>query len=131
MNPIARTPEEAEMPYEHHPHDGDIEPDETSTANHDVADPVTGIVRLCAEMCATCIFRPGNLMDLEPGRVADMVKEARIRDGHIVCHDTLGTSEPAICRGYADGPDKGTSLALRIGRALGTLKEVPLPRNPA
>lgn len=119
------------MPHRHCPDDGDVEPDDTSTANHDIADPVTGTVRLCAEMCATCIFCPGNPMHLEPGRVTNMVKEARSCEGHIVCHDTLGTSQSAICRGYADGPDKGTSLALRMGRALGTLKEVPLPRNSA
>ncbi|MFF4501601.1 hypothetical protein [Streptomyces sp. NPDC001401] len=89
-----------------------------------VADPITGTVRLCARRCATCIFRPGNLMDLQPGRLADMVTRARRTEGHIVCHATLGTAAPAICRGFADGPDQGRSLALRLARALGTLREI-------
>lgn len=93
----------------------------------DVADPVTGEVRLCASLCTTCIFHPGNQADLLPGRVAQMVREARAREGHIPCHSTLGTPAPAICRGYADGPDRGTSLALRLGRALNSLVEIPPP----
>jgi hypothetical protein len=91
----------------------------------DVAEP--GEIRLCARMCGTCIFRPGNLMHLAPGRVADMVKSARADEGHITCHKTLDTDAPAICRGYADGPDQGRSLALRIGRIAGWLREVEPP----
>ncbi|OIJ88449.1 hypothetical protein BIV24_22755 [Streptomyces colonosanans] len=92
-----------------------------------VADPRTGTVRLCARLCDTCIFRPGNLMDLQPGRVADMVSQARQAEGHVVCHATLETDSPAIYRGFADGPDQGRSLALRVARALGTLREIPPP----
>ncbi|MBC9718026.1 hypothetical protein H9Y04_36385 [Streptomyces sp. TRM66268-LWL] len=66
-------------------------------------------------------------MDLQPGRVAAMVAEASAAEGHVICHSTLGTAEPAICRGYADGPDRHRSLALRLARALGTLKEVDPP----
>jgi hypothetical protein len=83
-----------------------------------------GEIRLCARMCDTCVFRPGNLMHLEPGRVTDMVKAAHKDEGHITCHKTLDTEAPAICRGYADKADRGRSLALRIGRALGWLREV-------
>lgn len=84
-------------------------------------------MRLCAHMCDTCIFRPGNLMHLEPGRVAQMVKDAHRDEGHIVCHSTLDTDAPAICRGYADKADRGRSLALRIGRALGWIREIRPP----
>ncbi|MEU6572563.1 hypothetical protein [Streptomyces sp. NPDC046805] len=62
-------------------------------------------------------------MDLQPGRVADMVTRARRAEGHVVCHATLRTATPAICRGFADGPDKGRSLA----RAPGTLREISPP----
>ncbi|MBQ0985888.1 hypothetical protein KBZ10_15455 [Streptomyces sp. F63] len=103
-----------------------VEP-EREGLNADVADPATGAVRLCARMCTTCIFRPGNPMHLEPGRVTRMVTEARAREGHIPCHATLGTTEPAICRGYADGPDQGRSLALRLARTLGRLEEINPP----
>ncbi|MFI9271809.1 hypothetical protein ACIGXM_13980 [Kitasatospora sp. NPDC052896] len=90
----------------------------------DVADPEAGIVRLCSKLCSTCILRPGNLMDLEPGRVASMIREAREKEGHVVCHKTLGTPAPAICRGYADHADHGRSLALRFGRALNAIVEI-------
>ncbi|WP_369226708.1 hypothetical protein AB5J52_39360 [Streptomyces sp. R39] len=90
----------------------------------DVADPATGTVRLCARRCDTCIFHPGNLMHLQPGRVTEMVTRAGRAEGHVVCHKTLGTEASAICRGFADGPDQGRSLALRLARALGTLREI-------
>ncbi|MGW6238345.1 hypothetical protein [Streptomyces sp. NPDC055094] len=84
----------------------------------DVADPATWSVRVCGDRCTTCIFRPGNLMNLEPGRVASMVKKAVADEGHIVCHKTLGTQAPAICAGYAAHPRGRTaSLALRLARA--------------
>lgn len=112
---------------EHSPSlEDDVEP-EDDDPYADVVNPLTGVVRLCARRCNTCIFHPGNLMHLQPGRVADMVAEARRAEGHVVCHETLGTDSPAICRGFADGPDQGRSLALRLARALGTLREVPPP----
>lgn len=63
-----------------------------------------GAVHVCAEQCSTCIFRPGNRMQLNPGRLADMVREAREDDTAIVCHATLaGVGEhQAVCRGFFD-----------------------------
>ncbi|GAA2522005.1 hypothetical protein GCM10010276_86040 [Streptomyces longisporus] len=85
---------------------------------HDVADPVTWSVRICAGRCGTCIFRPGNLMRLEEGRVAEMVANAIAQEGHIVCHATLGTDAPAICAGFAAHRNgRAASLALRLARA--------------
>ncbi|GGY13001.1 hypothetical protein GCM10010384_18260 [Streptomyces djakartensis] len=85
---------------------------------HDVADPVTWSVRICAGRCGTCIFRPGNLMRLEPGRVAEMIASAIAEEGHIVCHATLGTRAPAICAGFAAHRNgSARSLALRLARA--------------
>lgn len=115
-----------EMPMWHRRDVDFVEP-EGGDPYDEVADPGTGTVRLCARRCATCIFSPGNLMDLQPGRVADMVAQARRAEGHVVCHATLGTEVPAICRGFADGPDQGCSLALRLARALGTLQEISPP----
>ena len=74
-----------------------------------------GRVHVKAEMCATCIFRPGNLMRLEPGRVTDMVRQSKENDSAIVCHDTSGKYN-AVCRGFLDkhfcGP---VELADRLG----------------
>ncbi|MFD8723961.1 hypothetical protein ACFV2H_39905 [Streptomyces sp. NPDC059629] len=114
---------DAESPTPHPFDDDGVEP-EGGELYDEVADLLTGIVRVCARRCDTCIFHPGNLMDLQPGRVAAMVTRARQTEGHVVCHETLGTETPAICRGFIDGPDQGRSLALRLARALGTLREV-------
>ncbi|MFJ6730017.1 hypothetical protein ACIQPQ_34470 [Streptomyces sp. NPDC091281] len=39
-------------------------------------------------------------------------------EGHIVCHNTIGTPAPAICAGYARHPVGATrSLALRLVRS--------------
>ena len=36
-------------------------------------------VRLCARRCDTCVFRPGNLIHLAPGRLRGMVEDWRTR----------------------------------------------------
>lgn len=76
----------------------------------------TGKVRVMAEKCSTCIFRPGNPMHLEPGRVAGMLADIRANDSFITCHKTLGTGEPgAICAG---GSEAHTGQLERIARRL-------------
>jgi hypothetical protein len=114
------------MPMRHRLDDDGVEPD-GSEPHDEVADPLTGTVRVCSHRCHTCIFHPGNLMHLQPGRVTAMVTRARQTEGHVVCHKTLGTETQAICRGFADGPDQGHSLALRLARAMGTLREISPP----
>ncbi|SCL17733.1 HAD domain-containing protein [Micromonospora inyonensis] len=72
-----------------------------------VGDPVLRKSRLLSKQCATCVFRPGNLMRLSDGRLRDLVNQARRNESFIVCHDTLPHHrypdvKPAICRGFAD-----------------------------
>ena len=82
-----------------------------------------GFVHVLADRCETCIFRPGNRMDLQPGRVKGMVKQARKNESAIICHSTLGGAE-AVCRGFFDlYPTQPLQLAERLGR----LREVPCP----
>lgn len=91
-------------------------------AGDHVFDATTGTVRVCDDLCTTCIFHPGNRMRLDPGRVKGMLNDAIATEGHIVCHKTLGTDEPAICAGFARHPVGGRrSLALRLAAA-GVLK---------
>ncbi|MCC9309098.1 hypothetical protein LN042_18760 [Kitasatospora sp. RB6PN24] len=111
----------------------DVEDDEDETTA-EVADPATGEVRVLADLCTTCIFRPGNLMRLQPGRVRHMVRAALAAGGHIPCHSTLPGVAPAgtkaaICRGFANAYGRQI-LALRIGAALGTILEVEPPEVP-
>jgi hypothetical protein len=67
-------------------------------------------------MCDTCIFRPGNLMRLSRGRVAQMVRDATRAEGCIICHDTSYGAEPAVCRGFFDlHPTQPLQVADRLG----------------
>lgn len=82
-----------------------------------VADWRTRTVRQCADMCATCIYRPGNLAHLKPGRVQEMTRAAIAAEGHVVCHATIGPPTPAICAGFARHPiGAARLLALRLVR---------------
>lgn len=75
-----------------------------------------GEVHVLAEMCATCVFRKGNLMQLKGGRVREMVDSAKDAESTIVCHATL--HDPAIhavCRGFFD---RHSTLPLRLAQAL-------------
>jgi hypothetical protein len=51
-----------------------------------------GRVHVCARMCDTCICRPGNLMELEEGRVEQMVALATMAESCIPCHETLNAN---------------------------------------
>lgn len=76
-----------------------------------------GKLRFMKEKCSTCIFRPGNKMTLDPGRVASMLAAVRADDSYIPCHKTLGTGLPsAICKG---GDDAHEGQIARIGRRIG------------
>lgn len=75
-----------------------------------------GKVHVCARMCSTCIFRPGNLMDLQPGRVDQMIRDATTNEGTIPCHQTLERKHGAICRGFFD---KHKHATLQIAERLG------------
>ena len=62
-----------------------------------------GSVHVCAVQCHTCIFHPDNLMNLEPGRVEEMIEATQLNPaGSITCHKTLDQDQQAICRGWYD-----------------------------
>jgi hypothetical protein len=90
--------------------------------------------RLLSEQCATCIYRPGNLMHLAPGRLKE-ITESNLREGSrgLICHDTLPYGAypeygEAMCRGFYDkfGPQ---SNYVRIIDRLGGFAEVPPPED--
>ncbi|MFB8235495.1 hypothetical protein ACFC58_02995 [Kitasatospora purpeofusca] len=100
-----------------------------------VADPATGDVRVLSVLCDTCVYRPGNLMNLAPGRLRQLAQEALANNGHIVCHCTLPALAPpgtkgAICRGFANAHGRAV-FALRVGAAFGRIVEVPPPPKAA
>lgn len=75
--------------------------------------------------CDTCIFRPGNLMHLDPGRCESMTAEAIREQGVIPCHKTLGSGAENVCRGFFDVA-KHEVGALSAAERLDILVEVPL-----
>ena len=79
-----------------------------------------GKVHVLTTMCRTCVFRPGNLMYLNEGRVKGMVEKATKEDGCITCHCTLDGDE-AVCRGFFD---KHATAPLQIAERLGHVKFV-------
>lgn len=67
---------------------------------------MTGAVPVFAERCASCVFRPGNMMRLRSGRLADLIAENRARGTALVCHLTTFGQRPelgeVLCRGFFD-----------------------------
>lgn len=79
---------------------------------------VDGRVRIMDEMCSTCVFRPGNLMHLQPGRLAGMIADATRDESTIVCHSTLDLPKQAACRGFVDRhATTPLQIAIRLGLA--------------
>lgn len=104
-----------------------------SSKRHDdgICDPATGRPRVLAQMCATCVFRPGNVMRLQPGRLKVMVDESVANGAWITCHETLPygihpDAEQAICRGFYETHGH-RSWGVRLAEALGGLVEVDPP----
>lgn len=90
--------------------------------------------RLLSEKCGTCIFRPGNLMQLNSGVVKGMVDDCNdpFKPGTITCHDTLSYGEhpefgPAVCRGFYDAY-RDINAILQIGDRLQVWEEVDPPK---
>lgn len=84
-----------------------------------------GKVHVMAEKCSTCIFRPGNPMSLQPGRVNEMVRQSVADGAGITCHKTIHgqREQEATCRGFFDAyADKVT--AFRLAQAMGIIEEV-------
>jgi hypothetical protein len=59
-----------------------------------------------SERCDTCIFRPGNLMDLNQGRLADIIESTDRGDTNVICHKSRSVSgdlrQDAWCKGSVD-----------------------------
>ncbi len=97
-----------------------------------VGDPATMKSRLLSRQCDTCIFRPGNPMHLDPGRLHEMVTEALAQQSFVICHDTLPygpcpDAAPAICRGFHD---RYTTTRLRLIAHLFGFLECEPPTTP-
>ena len=79
-----------------------------------------GKVHVVSERCSTCVFRAGNLMHLNAGRLQDLVQTNLDNDTAFACHQTTYNQDErgeAICKGYFDA--YGTEVTpLRFAVAL-------------
>lgn len=82
-----------------------------------------GFVHVCERMCSTCVFRSGNLMHLDDGRLDGMIAEAVAADSTIVCHSTLDGPN-AACRGFFD---RHATQPLQLAARLGFVRYVTPP----
>lgn len=80
-----------------------------------------GELHVVSEKCSTCIFRPGNKMHLNQGRVKGMVENAIADETVIVCHKTLeyapGDTPPATCNGFYESYGDQVP-AVRLAKAM-------------
>lgn len=81
-----------------------------------------GGVFVMERKCDTCIFHPGNLMDLSRGRVGDMKRSSDERGTCIVCHETMNSPRAAVCRGYYESH---RSRLLQIAERMDLIKLQP------
>jgi len=87
-----------------------------------------GKVHVQATKCATCIYRPGNLMKLQEGRKDQMQADAIRDEGVIPCHQTIeayhGTQgQESVCRGFFDVAKHEGLLA--VAERLGIVEFTP------
>lgn len=112
----------------------DVEQDEEGTVHdYDVLD-ADGKPRVLDDKCPTCVFRPGNLMHLRPGRLRDMVDSALTAGTWITCHQTLpyhpdNAGWQAICRGFYDHHGRFSHRLQQLKQDRG-ITFVPLPAKP-
>lgn len=71
--------------------------DETETPIEPFRD---GKVHVMSDKCSTCVFRPGNLMHLSPGRLKGMVDHVQETGVPFSCHQTLPYAEGAYVEHY-------------------------------
>ena len=102
----------------------DQEIEEVDSNNHPVY--WDGRVHVQKKMCSTCIFRPGNLMNLVEGRVEGMIEDATAMDGSIPCHQTLELEGSAVCHGFFT---KHKTQTLQIAERLGVVEFVQLSEH--
>lgn len=80
-----------------------------------------GHIQVMASRCETCIFEPGNKLNLSKGVVANMIRRAKRERGAIQCHSTFGGDVGAVCRGFYE---LHATAPLQIAARVGAIQEV-------
>jgi hypothetical protein len=81
------------------------------------------------EMCSTCVFRPGNQMRLQPGRLKEIVDSNLETGTLLICHKTTYNQAPEeiACRGFFDRFGDQTNTK-RVMDRLGGFREIEPPK---
>ena len=79
------------------------------------------------EMCSTCVFRPGNPMQLRPGALKRVVEGNLASGTLLMCHTTTfgQAAEEIACKGFFDRYGEGQMVVQVINR-IGGFREVPV-----
>lgn len=73
-------------------------------------------------LCRTCIYRPEPSI---PVATRDLLEQQANEDSAaIVCHETMDTRKPTVCRGYYE---INQSVLLRLADAMGVTVFDPVP----
>lgn len=78
------------------PHHGEDDERDDGHPPQDITDPATGLSRLLAERCSTCILRPGDKMHLGPQHTARFIRQALDRGTYVICHQTSTLQPPGV-----------------------------------
>jgi hypothetical protein len=96
----------------------------------DVVDRESGKVRVLSRRCETCLFRPGNLMCLPPGRFEEVVRRNVDAGALLTCHSTLPYGDhpefgPAVCAGFWVRHGMSTAAGRIARHLLGIVRVTP------
>lgn len=93
-------------------------------------------VHIMSEKCSTCVFHPGNLMHLPPGRLKELTDHVQETGVPFSCHQTLPYAGAdhrehyegaALCAGAVETYG-AESIPVRTAYALGAVEHVdPAP----
>lgn len=96
------------------------------------ADPDAPAV--AADLCRTCVFHPGNPLQLRPGRLAEVLDHNRDAGTMLVCHVTTYGQRPdlgeVLCRGYWNTHGAGAGVVQVWHRLGGHFRAVDVDEPP-
>lgn len=100
----------------------------------DVLDPA-GKVRVLRKRCTTCVFRPGNLMHLEPGYLEELIRYNVNAGALLTCHQTLPYGDhpdfgPAVCAGFWARHGMKTAAGRIAKHLIGLVRPMPPGNDP-
>lgn len=105
----------------------------TDQATRDGVEPYRdGKVHIMSEKCSTCVFRPGDPMNLRPGRLKELTDHVQETGVPFSCHQTLPYASKvhtehyggaALCHGAVESYGD-QSIPMRMARALDAVVEV-------